>query len=196
MRVVDPIASTAPRRAWLLGSLVLAMSACSTLPGPGASMPEPAQRWSGRFALQLTAMARPPDGERSSGRFALSRHQDVSELSLISPLGTTLAQARIDDARASLRTADGREFEADDAEALTEQVFGWRIPVRRLPDWIEGRIARVTERHTGDDGVERALAGDEAGWSIRFDPWTDTPPRRVVISFPGHVVLTLVIDDR
>ena len=66
-------------------------------------------------------------GDTSSGRFDLN-----------SPLGTTLARARWEPGRVSLRTPQG-ESEYPDLAALTREMLGEELPVAALFDWLRGR---------------------------------------------------------
>ncbi|MGH6611279.1 MAG: outer membrane lipoprotein LolB, partial [Burkholderiaceae bacterium] len=94
-----------------------------------------------------------------------------------------------------------QEVRGPDADALTEQLLGWRLPVSGLADWIEGRpapdrAARV-ERNNG-----RIVSIEQDGWTIRL-PETfaaSTRPRLVLLERPGAlnapaVTLRLVVDD-
>jgi outer membrane lipoprotein LolB len=183
-------------------ALAFALAGCATPP----STPEPTARdgppnlWTGRFAATVSDAA--PDGsgareERSSGRFSLRVEDARTQLELSSPLGQTMAQVWLADGHATLLAADGKTWQAPSAEALTEQVFGWRVPLGNLPDWLEGRIAEPTER----DGT-RVVAGREHGWSVRIDAHDAGRPRRLALDWPvdaaageRRLSLRLVIDS-
>jgi outer membrane lipoprotein LolB len=87
-----------------------------------------------------------------------------------------------------------------DADALTEQILGWPLPVSGLADWIEGRpvpsrVARV-EREGG-----RVVLLEQDGWAIRLPEYFEatTRPRRLVLERPAtantpSVVLRLIVD--
>ena len=66
-------------------------------------------------------------GDAGSGRFDLN-----------SPLGTTLARARWEPGRVSLRTPQG-ESDYPDLAALTREMLGEELPVAALFDWLRGR---------------------------------------------------------
>lgn len=183
-------------------ALAFALAGCATPP----STPEPTARdgppnlWTGRFAATVSDADPAGNGtreERSSGRFSLRVEGPSTELELSSPLGQTIAQVRLDDGRATLLAADGKSWQAPSAEALTEQVFGWRVPLANLPDWLEGRIAEPTER----DG-SRVVAGLDHGWSVRIDASEAGRPRRLALDWPAgggagerRLSLRLVVDS-
>lgn len=165
------------RRLFAAALASLALAGCAAPPlTPDAGG---AAQWSGRFSVTASS-ADAPD-ERSSGRFLLHVLDGRSRLELSSPLGQTLAQLQLADGRARLTTAEGKQFEADSAEALTEQVFGWRVPIGDLPRWLDGRFSSPTEF----DGP-RAVAARENDWSIRVEAWRDDArPARLALSWPA-----------
>ncbi|MEZ5604437.1 MAG: outer membrane lipoprotein LolB [Burkholderiaceae bacterium] len=183
----------------LAAASVLALAGCatpSTPTGPAAGEGPP-NLWTGRFAATVTEAGDGAREERSSGRFSLRVEGPSTEIELSSPLGQTIAQVRLDDGRATLLAADGKSWQAPSAEALTEQVFGWRVPLANLPDWLEGRIAEPTER----DG-SRVVAGLDHGWSVRIDASEAGRPRRLALDWPAgagagerRLSLRLVVDS-
>jgi outer membrane lipoprotein LolB len=58
---------------------------------------------------------------------------------LTTPLGQGVAELTRDPQGARLVTADRREVLAADWAGLAEQVFGTRLPLDSLPDWLSGR---------------------------------------------------------
>ena len=60
-------------------------------------------------------------------------------LELASPLGTTVARIEIEPGGARATGAQMQEVRGADADAMTEQLLGWPLPVSGLADWIEGR---------------------------------------------------------
>lgn len=186
----------------LAAALALALSGCATpSSAPSPAVPDgPPNLWTGRFAATVSDADPAGNGtreERSSGRFSLRVEGARTQLELSSPLGQTMAQVWLDGGHATLLAADGKSWQAPSAEALTEQVFGWRVPLGNLPDWLEGRIAEPTER----DGT-RAVAGREHGWSVRVDAHDAGRPRRLALDWPADAAtgqrrlsLRLVIDS-
>ncbi len=179
----------ARRRALLAGSAgaALAMAGCAAPGSPEA--PPPGERsWQGRFAVTWTVEAQPPRQERASGRFALRALGERTELEVFSPFGQTVARALSRPEGAVLETANGRRYEAGDAEALTEQVLGWRAPVQLLPQWLSGA------------GPDRQVQG---GWEARVDAREQDRPHRLTLAWPAQdtaaegprVTIRLVLDD-
>jgi len=152
--------------------------------------------WSGRFAVTYSEGGYQPREERSSGRFTLLANGERRELELSSPLGQTMAQVTLDSGEALLVASDGSRFRAPSAETLTEQVFGWRVPIGDLPRWLAGRVAQPTQREDG-----RVVAGTDSGWSVRFEAFDGERPRRLSLDWPAatedvarRLELKLVVD--
>ncbi|HEY0879725.1 MAG TPA: outer membrane lipoprotein LolB [Zeimonas sp.] len=179
--------------------LVALVAGCATPSPPPVTAPAPSlpNFWSGRFAVTYTEAGYQPREERSSGRFSLLAEGDRRELELSSPLGQTMAQVTLDSGEALLVASDGRQFRATSAEALTEQAFGWRVPIGDLPRWLAGRVDRPTQRENG-----RVVAGTDGQWSVRFEAFDGERPRRLSLEWPGaradgarRLELKLVVDN-
>ncbi len=178
----------------------LVAAGCATPTPPPIAAPAPADEpnfWSGRFAVTYTEGGYQPREERSSGRFSLLADGERRELELSSPLGQTMAQVTLDSGEATLVASDGRRYRARSGEALTEQVFGWRVPIGDLPHWLAGRVAQPTRRADG-----RVVAGVEGGWSVRFEAFDGERPRRLSLDWPTEagdgarrLELKLVVDN-
>lgn len=179
------------RLAALAAAALLAACATSTL-GP------PDRSYAGRFSATTTAGEQ---RESVSGRFNLEIRGTHQLLDLASPLGTTVARIEIEPEGARATGAQLQEVRGPDADALTEQLLGWRLPVSGLADWMEGRavpsrIARV-EREAG-----RVVLIEQDGWTIRLpDTFKSTArPRLLILERPAMpnapaVTLRLVVDE-
>ncbi len=120
-------------------ALGLAMSAA--LLGACASAPPATENLaltaSGRLAVRVDATAERP-AQSLSAAFEWRGDGERGELTLLSPLGSRIAQARWTPQDAWLVTPEGQaRFES--LEALAERAFGERIPLAAWPDWLAGR---------------------------------------------------------
>jgi len=184
--------------AWIAGlPLIVAGCATPTAP-PGAALSAfETTRWAGRFAVTLTEAGADLREESASGRFLLESAGGATLLELLSPLGQTMASAKMNAGGAELVTSEGKRYQADSAEQLTERVFGWRMPLGSLPDWLRGRLSDPSETDQG-----RPLAGVEHGWAVRLENWRPTGPGRLTLDWPARpgaglrkVNLRLVVDE-
>ena len=168
------------------------LTACATPPR------SPADRaYSGRFAV-TTALGE--QRESVSGRFSLEVRGPQQILELASPLGTTVARIEIEPGGARATGARMQEVRGADADALTEQLLGWPLPVSGLADWIEGRPVPQRSARIERDG-ERIVLIEQDGWVIRLSEYFEgtARPRRLVLERPAgantpSVTLRLIVD--
>lgn len=185
-----------------LAAAVLSLAGCAGLPGTATDATTPPDaatptHWSGRFAVTVTESGHEPREERASGRFVLDSLGPATVLELFSPLGQTLASARIDSTGATLVAADGQRYQAPSAELLTEQVVGWRVPVGDLPRWLRGELEQPDKVLAG-----RPVSGMERGWTIRMENWQPAGPRRLALEWPDRadqtgrrISVRLIVDN-
>ncbi|WP_018906743.1 lipoprotein insertase outer membrane protein LolB [Variovorax paradoxus] len=135
MSVPAPRLADGGRRALLLagGAALLSMAGCAQLAG-GPSAPRSADSWSGRMSLRIDSQP----VQTFSALFELRGSPEAGELSLTSPIGSTLAQLHWSPGQALLKNgSEIRRFESVDA--LIEAATGAAIPVGALFGWLAGR---------------------------------------------------------
>jgi len=112
------------------------LAACAQLPAGGGIARIP-QKLS-QFELDGRIVVR----ESQSRHYAniTWRHDGKrDEILLTTPLGQGVAELSRDARGARLLTADRKEYTAADWGGLSEQVFGARLPLDDLPQWLSGR---------------------------------------------------------
>lgn len=176
----------------LAAALLLGGCAAAPLRPPAARDQVRDFAFEARFALRATA----PDGSAQSAGGRLSwTHRDGGErILLANPLGVGIAEIDATPGRARLRTADGKEYEADDPDLLVEQVTGQPLPVARLPAWLLGRSAGTAAR----DAAGRPLHLADAGWLIDYaydDDRGDALPTRITLRRGDEIELRLRIEE-
>ncbi len=165
-----PAGATRLAKSLFIAVCALVLVGCATAP---VSAPERVS--TGRFSAVATQAEK---RDSVSGRFTVEVRGDRQTIALASPLGTTVAQIEVgpDGARAS---GPGlQEVRGPDADALTEQLLGWRLPVNGLPDWIEGRPAPSRPARIERAG-NRPVLIEQDGWVVRLSdtfPGTEAPP--------------------
>jgi len=157
------------------------LGACVAL--PEAPIPPGGFELSGRVAVRY-------DEKAVSGRIFWRYSGDAEELLITSPLGQGLARVtrRRDDFL--LVTGDGREYSASDAESLTEQALGWRLPLAGLADWVRGRPNPGRPSETRAAG--RELRQD--GWLVAYEEFRDGRPLRLRLMREG-LQIRLIVDQ-
>ena len=120
--------------------------------------------YTGRFSAVATQAER---RESVSGRFSVEVRGDRQRIDLATPLGTTVARIEVGPDGASASGPGMEEERGPDADALAEQLLGWRLPVSGLSDWIEGRPAPSRPARVERDG-DRAVLIEQDGWTVRL----------------------------
>ncbi|MGO8753727.1 MAG: lipoprotein insertase outer membrane protein LolB [Gallionellaceae bacterium] len=145
---------------------------------------------------------RPEKAELSSfslsGRIAVRHDNDRSfvgmhwshnanredEILLLAPLGQTVARIN--------RTADvveldtsGKQYFAENAEALTQQILGWRLPLDGLRYWVLALPEPGSKVDIERDANNRVSLMKQDGWEIRYPKYALQTPD----SLPQHMTL-------
>jgi outer membrane lipoprotein LolB len=135
---MDAAAQPSRRLALILGgAALLAASGCATVIKPlnGAD----AKAWTGRMALRIESE---PE-QTFAALFELRGTAETGELTLTSPIGSTLAALRWAPGEAVLNDG-GRARRFDSVDLLIQAATGAPIPVGALFGWLEGRNAQVS----------------------------------------------------
>ena len=123
------------------------------------------------------------------------RHASSGDDMLIStPLGQGVARIVRQGDATQLTTANGKKYSAPDAESLTEQALGFRLPIEGLANWVRGlpgdpdaRVARSA------DGKVQSI--EERDWRIQYLDYDDAGrPKLMQLDYPG-IQLRFVITE-
>lgn len=122
--------------------------------------PAPLRQWEGRMSIKLEAHdGREPEG--LSMAFHLQLQGDAGQLSLMTPLGTQMAEIRWDAEQAVLRNSDG-EQRYPTLDELSAALLGESLPLAVLPHWLDGQAdPRLPSAPTPD-----AEGFEQLGWHI------------------------------
>jgi len=178
---------------WLIVLFTALLAGCATAPEA-----TPDRVHTGRFSAVATQGER---RESVSGRFSMEVRGERRRIDLATPLGTTVARIEVGPEGARASGPGMQEARGPDADALAEQLLGWRLPVSGLSDWIEGRPVPSRPARMERDGSRLVLI-EQDGWTVRLAETfaTSDRPRLIILEraasplAPG-VVLRLVVDD-
>ena len=176
-------------RSYCVALVALALAGCAS---PGFLLPAHDAEFelAGRIAVTYR-------DDAGSGNIAWRHGARTDEMLLTTPFGQGIARLARADGEITLTTQSGREFRAADAESLTEQVLGFRLPLVGLADWVRGRAAaKPAPAPTGErrDAAGRLAELEQSGWRIRYLEYADALPARLSLSFPG-LELRLAISE-
>ncbi len=159
----------------LMSSWLAACAVPMPRPPEPAAVPtsvEAPRRWDGRFSVVMQAPGAEGRTDAAMGRFMLISTptplgRELS-LELRSPFGQVLASgSHARGGRSRLTLSDGRTLAADTLDGVLEQALGWPLPVERLPDWLEDRFDRITDR----DAAGAIVTALDSGWRIEREPF-------------------------
>lgn len=122
---------------------------------------------------------------------------ETDDLLILSPLGQGIAQVTRDGTGVKLVTADQREFQAADAEDLTQQVLGWRLPLKGLGYWAVGAPAPGAFGDAERDAEGRLTGFSQDGWRVAYRNYQSVEgamlPSRIELVRP-NLEIKLIVD--
>lgn len=109
-----------------------------------------------------------------SGRIHWQHQQSNDQVEVFSPLGNKVASIDKSPDRVTLTESDGKVFEAQDVERLTETTLGWRLPLDGLSFWALGKPASSQVENAVWDEFGRLLSLKQDGWDIQYSKYSDS----------------------
>lgn len=174
---------------------VMALVGCATLRAPGSTLESvPPRDTLADFSLEGRFSLRHED-KNYSGRLSWRHVGASNEVLLSSPFGQGLAEIVTGEDGARLTTSEGRVYQAETTETLTQQVLGYPLPLALLTDWIRGRAAGGHAEH---DAFGRLAHVRQDGWNIDYSYDNDdaqAPPSRIFAQRGGDFDLRLRVDE-
>jgi outer membrane lipoprotein LolB len=123
--------------------------------------------------------------EAASGQLAWRHGPARDEVLVSSPFGQGVARVTRADGVVTLVTADNRHYSAADAETLTEEVLGFRLPLAGLADWVRAQPAPGAPSRTDYAADGRLAALEQHGWRIEYQAYEAGRPARLRLTYPG-----------
>ena len=189
----------------LFGYLCLFLVGCSSLPNKAINTTHQQQLKQLHFA-KLNAIkefnlkgriAVNTAGKGYSGGLTWQHTPLNDQLAMFSPLGSKVSEITKSEFKVTLTTADGKQFSAVDAETLTENTLGWRLPLSGLTQWVIG-LANNNASSVTLDELGRISTLQEDGWDIEYSQYSQIKgvdlPKKIVLRSP-KVNLKLIVDE-
>ncbi|MFZ6849849.1 lipoprotein insertase outer membrane protein LolB [Undibacterium sp. RuRC25W] len=169
---------------------MLLCSACSSLDMPqqsaatqvAALSPRIYQKsiqLSGKISVRYEKNGKP---EQLPGSFEWDQNGSNLHITLLSPLGQTVARITQDEQRAILEQDGQAPRYAQNLNQLLQDHLGWALPVAGMRDWLQGFTLQA-------DGTRQALSRidqqlDSDGWTLRYVSWQQDVdlPKRIELS--------------
>lgn len=161
------------------------LGACTALPQHGLAPPGGFEL-SGRVAVRNAK-------DSGSARIFWRHSGEGDEMLITSPVGQTIARISRESGLFRLETGDRKEYRASDAESLTEQALGWRLPLSGLSDWVQGRAS--SDRPAEVNGpVGEGMEIRQDGWTVAYEEFREGKPSRLRLS-RENIEIRLIVDQ-
>ncbi|HYP69067.1 MAG TPA: lipoprotein insertase outer membrane protein LolB [Thiobacillaceae bacterium] len=128
-----------------------------------------------------------------SGLFQWVSRDGVDDILLSDPLGQGVAKIVRTGRETTLQLPDGRTRSAPDADALTEKLLGFSLPLGGMSYWITARPDPGRPHQLTRDGKGRVERIAQDGWKIDYLSYADGRPRKLFITRPD-LEIKLVVD--
>jgi outer membrane lipoprotein LolB len=179
--------------------IALVASGCSTLSTPSAQNTSAVSSGTRQYHQAIDLSGRlsvryQQDGKEQAvhGSFTWSQTSQHITVTILSPLGQTLATIDITPQQSTLHQAGKPARTAADVDLLTAQTLGWPLPIAGLRNWLQGfgsdaNGKRFNVSPASDSSVTNITTADH--WLIQYAGW-QTADGSAGASYPKRIDLT------
>lgn len=177
----------------LFAAVVMALLAgCASTP-PAA---RPSQAEQAAFTLDGRISVK-YDGRHTSGSFHWLHDASSDDITMLAPLGVTVAHIQRNASGASLE-ASGRRYSAPDSAELMQRALGWSLPLDGLPYWVMALPMPGSPASTERNDLGQVSLLHQDGWDIRYTAYAaaaaDSLPLRLTLQ-RENMEIRLLIDE-
>jgi outer membrane lipoprotein LolB len=133
------------------------------------------------------------DEENFSGQFQWVSRNGEDDILLSDPLGQGVARIVRNERETTLQLPDGRSQSAPDADALTEKLLGFRLPLGGMTYWIVARPSPSSPNQLVYNDQHQVERINQDGWKIDYLSYLGQRPRKVLITRQA-MEIKLVVD--
>lgn len=209
-RAASPFDALYPLR---IAALALMLTGCASVATPPAApeLPQAIPVRAYRDAIELDgrlSVRYQHDGrdEALHASFTWAQTARQATVTILSPLGQTLATIEVTPGRSSLTQAGRAPRIAADVDTLAADALGWPLPVAGLRDWLQGFATDAAGRRVIAKPAAATTVATPDGWRIRYASWQDDDPaaphnhpKRIDLerstAQAGDVSIRIVIDN-
>ena len=120
------------------------------------------------------------------------------EITVYSPIGTTVAKIVQNEQGAKLTTGEDETYQAADADKLMEQVMGWSFPLNGMQYWVLGRVAPEGQAEEERGPNNRLMHLKQQDWDIQYADYRPLAnielPYRIVMK-RADLTIRFVVDS-
>jgi len=172
--------------------LFLLLAGCVTAPQSNIHL-EAAQKGfilDGRIAVKY-------DGKRESGGLHWEHGNQGDDVTLLAPLGITVAHMQRN-AQGAMLEASGRQYFAPDSTELMRRALGWHLPLDGMHYWVMALPMPGAPATVERDAQGRASLMRQSCWEIHYAAYVtteaDSLPKRMTMRCE-KLQIRLVIDE-
>lgn len=181
---------------FLWGVLLAALAGCTTVAPATTHTPPLIQAFIPSFEITARISVR-HEKDGFSGNLHWRHVFGADEFVVQTPLGQGVARITQSSQGATLETADGKVLQAPDAENLTQQALGFRLPLGGMSHWVQAQaLSREAELRYAADGTLAYLS--EQGWQIEYLSYqtlgATSLPNKLSLQ-NAQLKLRLIVDD-
>jgi outer membrane lipoprotein LolB len=125
--------------------------------------------------------------DRLNGRYTWTQRPGRVDVSLIGPLGQTVAEISVTPDSATLTQANRPPRSARDIDTLTQQTLGWPLPVAGLRDWLQGYATDAQGKRFAASPANNSVVTRD-GWRLRFKEWQKAAPGADAAPMPSVII--------
>ena len=181
-------------RTLFLFGMMSFFTGCVSVPATTAEPSASAQKLRAQHLEQLAAIQQfsmqgrigvQTNGKGFSGSLQWQHNSAEDDINLYSPLGSQVASIKKTPDQVVLKDSSGKNFSATDAETLTQETLGWKLPLTGLADWAIGRPTKSPVQNStwNEQGLLTNLNQD--GWKIEYDNYE----QQGAYMLPGKIFL-------
>lgn len=159
----------------------------------------------GRINIQFQQLRQYPEESEAksvSANFEWLQTEADTTITLLSPLGQTVATIKQNAFGASLQQGKEALRTAPDVDTLLSETLGWPLPMAGMRNWLQGYAINQQGQRAAVPTHEQSLPAD--GWDLHFVSWQQEAehvyPKRIDLqrqtTQAGEVKLRIVIDQR
>jgi outer membrane lipoprotein LolB len=164
-------------RALFLLSLMTAFAGCSLAPVTQTEPSTAERKHRAQHLQQLASIEQftmqgrigvQTNGKGFSGSLQWQHSNSEDNIDLYSPLGSQVASIKKTPDQVTLEDSSGKRFSAVDAETLTQETLGWRLPLTGLVDWAIGRPTQSPIQNSSWNEQGLLINLEQDGWKIEY----------------------------
>lgn len=192
--ITPPLQPMPTLRVLLLSALMAALAACANTPLTPTAPSTAAQKLKEQHLQKLASIQKftlqgrigvQTNGKGFSGSLQWQHNRINDDISLYSPLGGQVASIKRTPEQVTLEDSSGKRFSAADAETLTQDILGWKLPLTGLADWSIGQPTSSAVQNSTWDEAGLLTHLDQDGWKIEYQNYE----QQGAYMLPGKILL-------